>query len=64
MICNKCNEEKPLTDFNRDRKTANGRKRTCKKCDRLAVKDYYQRNSETIKKKTRDRYRKKKNERS
>jgi len=63
MKCNKCQLDKKLSEFNKDKKAPTGYRRTCKECDRLAIKDYYKRNSETIKRKARERYRKSKNER-
>lgn len=42
--CTKCGELKPFSQFGRDRRTRNGLKSACKKCEALATLDWQRRN--------------------
>ena len=46
MICKKCKHNKPLEDFYRHPKGANGRLCNCKECHKIAVKENYAKNRE------------------
>jgi len=49
--CWKCREEKPLSEFSRDRSRGDGRDTLCKSCRRIFSKDYKSGNKEKIKEK-------------
>ncbi|MFA5407193.1 MAG: hypothetical protein WC343_00295 [Bacilli bacterium] len=44
--CTKCGEEKPLTEFYRDRTKSDGRKSWCKLCTSGYQREYYEENRE------------------
>lgn len=52
LCCNKCKEEKSLTDFTRDKKRWSGRRSQCKACDHFYYakkgNEYYHINKEKI----------------
>jgi hypothetical protein len=47
-ICRKCNIEKDLSLFNKDRSKSDGFKNSCKDCQKEYNKDFYVRNRESI----------------
>ena len=60
-ICNKCNIEKNITEFNKNKRIKDGYFNTCKKCRKIQrkknekkvkeyAKKYYQKNKEEINK--------------
>lgn len=51
-VCRKCGEEKPLDQFNKNRRAADGRHSRCKLCHRADVVDWQRRNRD----KTRAKY--------
>ena len=55
--CNKCNIEKPLTEFHKDKDCVMGVKNACKVCKLKLKKEWYEKNKETLVQKSRD-YRK------
>ena len=61
-ICTKCNIEKPLTEFCKDKKTKDGLRSQCKSCEREYKKEYRKQNKERIKESDR-KYREKNKER-
>lgn len=44
--CKKCNEEKPLSEFHKDRKLKDGHSNKCKECAIARAKEHYQNNRE------------------
>ena len=46
--CYRCDEEKALSEFARDRSKASGRKSICKVCDREKAANYYEQNGERV----------------
>ncbi|MDB9992585.1 hypothetical protein OAD97_00285 [bacterium] len=46
--CNKCSEEKPLTEFHKNKTTKDGKERKCKSCFKKQSEKYYKNNSELI----------------
>ncbi|KKL79443.1 hypothetical protein LCGC14_2014800 [marine sediment metagenome] len=48
-ICNKCNEEKPLNEFNRKSANADGLERYCKDCHRIVNRAHYRANKQAYK---------------
>jgi hypothetical protein len=51
-VCKKCNIEKPLTEFHKNRSIKDGYALYCKTCSINKHKTYYQNNKEVIKQKT------------
>ena len=47
-ICNKCNLDKNVLLFNKNKTKSDGYQSICKECTKLLQRDYYQRNKETI----------------
>ena len=47
--CNKCKQEKDLTEFYRDKQTKDGKKNRCKVCVKACVAAYRKANSEKLK---------------
>ena len=45
-VCSKCKEEKPITEFGKDKGRKDGRKYNCKVCRRESQKKYYEDNQE------------------
>ena len=45
-ICRKCGQEKPLSEFVRDKTCASGYRHTCKQCDRECKRKWYAENAE------------------
>ena len=48
-VCTKCGEEKPLTEFYRDRQKSDGLSSSCKICAQAKKKEYYEANQEKVK---------------
>lgn len=60
-LCTKCNKEKPLTEFNRDRSRKDGYRSSCRSCSKQSKEyqqKYYLKNKNEILEKTKE-YRKK-----
>jgi len=51
--CSSCNQQKPLTDFYRDKKNADGRTYKCKTCSKHAYKEYRDANLSLVKERRR-----------
>lgn len=49
-ICTTCKEEKPLDEFHKDRQKKDERRYECKKCAKLKNEQYYQQNTQRVKK--------------
>ena len=47
-VCRKCGQEKPLSEFPRDKSCALGYKHTCKQCHREQCRKYYAANPEKV----------------
>ena len=47
-VCTKCNEQKPLDAFRKQRSTKDGLKYHCKECDNKTAKSYYNKNKGKI----------------
>ena len=47
-FCYKCNNNKEVSDFSKNKNTSDGLCRICKSCDRKRCKLYYMKNSENI----------------
>lgn len=45
-ICSKCDEEKPLDDFNADSRRKDGKRASCRECDAAQKRAIRQRNLE------------------
>jgi len=48
--CNKCDVEKSISCFHKDSSKIDGYRNSCKECQKLYSKDFYEKNSEKIKK--------------
>ena len=46
--CSKCKEEKPLEDFNKNKRSKDGRQSSCKECKREQNKQWYENSKEKI----------------
>ena len=51
--CYKCKEEKPFSEFHKDRTTKDGYQNQCKVCRKVYNKSYYEKNIEKVKERTR-----------
>lgn len=47
-VCRKCGQEKPLSEFARDKSCALGYRHTCKQCHREQCRKYYAANAEKV----------------
>ena len=47
--CSRCKEEKPLSEFYRNKNAKDGHTAACKNCNKAYSKRYYQENKETLK---------------
>jgi len=56
QYCSKCDQNKPLTDFARNRSRKTGRDSTCKVCKTQYVKEYYRKNTGAVKQYQKTRY--------
>ena len=45
-VCSRCKEEKPITEFSKDKSTKDGHRSNCKVCRRKSQKKYYEDNRE------------------
>tara|TARA_R100001510_G_C7580348_1_gene153575 strand:+ start:79 stop:801 length:723 start_codon:yes stop_codon:yes gene_type:complete len=48
-VCSKCKDEKPITEFNKDKGNKDGHRSNCKVCRRKSQKKHYEDNREKIK---------------
>ena len=48
-ICNNCGQDKSLSDFYKQKDSADGYRSHCKECMKLSRKEYYKKNSDRIK---------------
>lgn len=55
-ICSKCNREKPILEFNKEKSGLYGVRGSCKSCDKDRTKKYNDDNRTMLRKKSRDRY--------
>lgn len=55
-ICTKCETEKPLIDFHKDKNKKDGHSSLCKDCKNNYRKKHYKENSEVTKEKEKERY--------
>lgn len=53
-LCNKCNQQKPLSDFHKDKSKKDGYYSSCKLCNKERRKQQYHQNKETNKQAVRD----------
>lgn len=52
-VCSRCKEEKPFSDFSKDRTRKDGIRGTCRACAREQNREYYKRNREKTKEQVR-----------
>ena len=50
--CSKCKAEKPYSEFGKHKQTKDGYKSRCKECNALEMRMYYARNTESVKRTT------------
>ena len=55
-LCKKCNIEKNLNEFHKDKYAKNGYKSFCKICENLRKKEFYIKNKDKLKKKSLENY--------
>ena len=55
-ICSKCKVKKPLTEFNKNKRSPDGHRPDCKICKNKVSKDYYKRNQHNMVEKAQKRY--------
>lgn len=52
-VCYRCKEERPVSDFSKDRTRKDGLSNKCADCDRELYREYYRRNREEVRERKR-----------